>query len=200
MSEVDCSYRIYGLVQGVGFRPFVSELASKKGVSGYVRNDGGIVYARFIGDKEAVESILDRLLALKKKNRYLPGAVVDRIEKIELTEQIETALKETPPLFPGHAVVACQGVEGSYQQLACERLFKLPNIFYFASFGAVFSALAWVVFSFFFSLFISSSIYTTYYGSLAAIAVFMMWLYGCFYILLLGANLNHSLYFRNGSY
>lgn len=66
-------------------------------------------------------------------------------------------------------------------------------------FGAVFSALAWVVFSFFFSLFISSSIYTTYYGSLAAIAVFMMWLYGCFYILLLGANLNHSLYFRTGS-
>ena len=61
--------------------------------------------------------------------------------KSELTEQIETALKETPPLFPGHAVVACQGVEGSYQQLACERLFKLPNIFYFASFGAVFSAI-----------------------------------------------------------
>ena len=61
--------------------------------------------------------------------------------KSELTEQIETALQETPPLFPGNAIVACQGVEGSYQQLACERLFKLPNIFYFASFGAVFSAI-----------------------------------------------------------
>ena len=61
--------------------------------------------------------------------------------KSELAEQIETALRETPPLFPGHAVVACQGVEGSYQQLACDRLFKLPNIFYFASFGAVFSAI-----------------------------------------------------------
>ena len=61
--------------------------------------------------------------------------------KSELAEQIETALQETPPLFPGNAIVACQGVEGSYQQLACERLFKLPNIFYFASFGAVFSAI-----------------------------------------------------------
>ena len=61
--------------------------------------------------------------------------------KSELAEQIETALRETPPLFPGHAVVACQGVEGSYQQLACDRLFKLPNIFYFAPFGAVFSAI-----------------------------------------------------------
>lgn len=59
----------------------------------------------------------------------------------ELTEQIETALRETPQLFPGNATVACQGVEGSYQQMACERLFKLPNLFFFSSFGAVFSAI-----------------------------------------------------------
>lgn len=62
-------------------------------------------------------------------------------ERSELTEQIERALRETPPLFPGNASVACQGVEGSYQQLACERLFKLPNVFYFSNFGAVFSAI-----------------------------------------------------------
>ena len=59
----------------------------------------------------------------------------------ELTDQIEKALRETPPLFPGHASVACQGVEGSYQQMACERLFKQPNLFFFSSFGAVFSAI-----------------------------------------------------------
>ena len=59
----------------------------------------------------------------------------------ELTEQIGAAMRETPPLFPGSAAVACQGVEGSYQQMACERLFKLPNIFYFGNFGAVFSAI-----------------------------------------------------------
>ncbi|MCR5237215.1 MAG: YihY/virulence factor BrkB family protein [Lachnospiraceae bacterium] len=58
--------------------------------------------------------------------------------------------------------------------------------------GAVFTTVAWVVFSFFFSLFIGSSIYGTYYGSLAAVVIFMMWLYGCFYILLMGANLNLS--------
>ena len=59
--------------------------------------------------------------------------------------------------------------------------------------GAVFTTLAWVIFSFFFSIFISSSIYSTYYGSLASVVVFMMWLYGCFYILLIGANINHSM-------
>lgn len=63
--------------------------------------------------------------------------------------------------------------------------------------GAVFATIAWVIFSFFFSLFIGSSIYSTYYGSLAAIAVFMMWLYGCFYITLIGANINYSLYSDN---
>ena len=60
-------------------------------------------------------------------------------------------------------------------------------------FGALFAAVAWVVFSFFFSLFIDSSIYSTYYGSLATIVIFLMWLYGCFYILMIGANINHSL-------
>lgn len=59
--------------------------------------------------------------------------------------------------------------------------------------GAVFSTVACVIFSFFFSIFIGSSIYSTYYGSLAAVAVFMMWLYGCFYIMLIGAQINHSL-------
>ncbi len=59
--------------------------------------------------------------------------------------------------------------------------------------GAVFSILGWVIFSFIFSLFIGSSIYATYYGSLATIVIFLMWLYGCFYIILIGATINRSL-------
>lgn len=58
-----------------------------------------------------------------------------------LTEQISQAVQSTPPLFPENAVVACQGVEGAYSQLACERLFRLPNVLYFSSFEAVFSAI-----------------------------------------------------------
>ena len=37
--------------------------------------------------------------------------------------------------------MACQGVEGAYSQLACEKLFRLPSIFYFSNFDAVFSAI-----------------------------------------------------------
>lgn len=58
-----------------------------------------------------------------------------------LTEQIKSAIESTPPLFPGNATVACQGVEGAYSQIACDKLFKLPNIFYFSTFDAVFSAI-----------------------------------------------------------
>ena len=58
-----------------------------------------------------------------------------------LTEAIEKALTDTPQLFPESASVACQGVEGAYSQLACDRLFRRPNVFYFASFEAVFTAI-----------------------------------------------------------
>lgn len=58
-----------------------------------------------------------------------------------LTEQIQSAIENTPKLFPSKATVACQGVEGAYSQLACEKLFRLPGIFYFSNFDAVFSAI-----------------------------------------------------------
>lgn len=58
-----------------------------------------------------------------------------------LTEQIQAAIEHTPKLFPSNVTVACQGVEGAYAQLACDKLFKMPNIFYFSSFNAVFSAI-----------------------------------------------------------
>ena len=56
------------------------------------------------------------------------------------TRAIETALRDTPQLFPEKAIVACQGVEGAYSGIACEKLFLRPSIFYFSSFDAVFTA------------------------------------------------------------
>lgn len=57
------------------------------------------------------------------------------------TAAIEKALRETPQLFPESATVACQGVEGAYSGIACEKLFPRPGIFYFSTFDAVFSAI-----------------------------------------------------------
>ncbi len=42
--------------------------------------------------------------------------------------------------LPDHALVACQGTEGSYGQQACEKLFAYPDILYFERFDGVFRA------------------------------------------------------------
>ena len=59
----------------------------------------------------------------------------------ELYEKISQAIRETPALFPQEAMVACQGVEGAYSQLACEKIFKNPMIRYFETFDQVFNAI-----------------------------------------------------------
>jgi chorismate mutase/prephenate dehydratase len=59
----------------------------------------------------------------------------------ELKAKIEDAVKNTPPLFPESAVVACQGRHGAYSQLAANKLFASPNIMYFDTFENVFKAI-----------------------------------------------------------
>lgn len=60
--------------------------------------------------------------------------------------------------------------------------------------GAVFSAIGWNVFSFFFSIYVESFNGMSLYGSLSTIVIMMFWLYCCLYIFLIGANLNR--YFK----
>ncbi|MBQ7344439.1 MAG: bifunctional chorismate mutase/prephenate dehydratase [Oscillospiraceae bacterium] len=58
-----------------------------------------------------------------------------------LHEKISAAIEATPKLFPQAPMVACQGVEGAYSQLACEKIFKSPFIMYFKNFQGVFNAI-----------------------------------------------------------
>ena len=59
----------------------------------------------------------------------------------DLNKIISGAVEHTDRVFPQHALVACQGVEGAYSQIACDRLFADPNILYFTGFDGVFSAI-----------------------------------------------------------
>ena len=56
-------------------------------------------------------------------------------------KEISHAIENTDKLFPVSATVACQGVEGAFSQIACERIFKRPEIQYFKTFDSVFSAI-----------------------------------------------------------
>ena len=58
-----------------------------------------------------------------------------------LMQKIENAIENTAKLFPSTGNIACQGVEGAYSQLACDRLFDSPNIMYFTTFEGVFSSI-----------------------------------------------------------
>ena len=58
-----------------------------------------------------------------------------------LHDRIAKAIAQTPNLFPQAPMVACQGVEGAYAQIACEKIFKAPYIMYFKNFEGVFNAI-----------------------------------------------------------
>ncbi len=56
----------------------------------------------------------------------------------ELSEKIKNALEVTPRIFPQTGTVACQGIEGAYSQIACDKLFKDSDIKYVKTFEDVF--------------------------------------------------------------
>ena len=69
--------RVYGTVQGVGFRPFVYNLAIKYNLFGYVNNDNIGVNIEVSGEATNISSFLEDL-----KNNPPPLAVIEEI-KIE---------------------------------------------------------------------------------------------------------------------
>jgi hydrogenase maturation protein HypF len=66
--------RVEGVVQGVGFRPFVYSLATSLGLGGHVGNDVDGVFAEVEGSAEAVSEFLDRL-----RRQAPPLARIDRL-------------------------------------------------------------------------------------------------------------------------
>ncbi len=56
-----CTLRVTGVVQGVGFRPFVHRLALLHGLAGWVRNASGAVQIHVEGPADALDAFADRL-------------------------------------------------------------------------------------------------------------------------------------------
>ncbi len=65
---------VLGVVQGVGFRPFVVECARTLSIRGSVCNSGGVVRIEAYGTKEAMEELVHRLRSCAP-----PAARVDRV-------------------------------------------------------------------------------------------------------------------------
>jgi hydrogenase maturation protein HypF len=73
-SRVRRRVEVRGIVQGVGFRPFVYRLANELGLAGWVRNDGGGVTVEVEGTGAGVEDFVRRL-----RDDAPPLARVDRV-------------------------------------------------------------------------------------------------------------------------
>lgn len=74
---------VYGIVQGVGFRPFILKLARKFNICGYVKNLGGHVEIVAQADKEALDEFVRRLdsseYGKRSRWRVSPETGSDRI-------------------------------------------------------------------------------------------------------------------------
>ena len=55
---------VRGVVQGVGFRPFVFNLARGRGLTGWVRNEAAQVRIEVLGPAESVAEFLQALSAM----------------------------------------------------------------------------------------------------------------------------------------
>lgn len=73
---------VHGIVQGVGFRPFVYGLALRLGLAGFVRNDSAGVTIEVEGEPDALERFV---LALQAEAP--PLARIDRVERCTLPAQ-----------------------------------------------------------------------------------------------------------------
>lgn len=58
-----------------------------------------------------------------------------------LMQTINSAIENTEKVFPERTVVACQGTDGAFSQMAADKLFKHENVMFFSSFDAVFTAI-----------------------------------------------------------
>src|SRR4051812_7449279 len=95
--------RVEGVVQGVGFRPYVYRLASELGLSGHVFNDEHGVVVEVEADSDAVERFLERLPA-----EAPPLATVEHICPRELASTGEGgfAIIESPHAGEANALVS----------------------------------------------------------------------------------------------
>ena len=103
---------VRGIVQGVGFRPFVYRLAQRLALSGFVCNCAGTVVIEIEGDPSAIEQFQTTLLADPP-----PLARVDQLASLNLFTQGDTAFavaasdegergESTPRLEPGPVFIS----------------------------------------------------------------------------------------------
>lgn len=82
MSPVRLAVRVFGVVQGVGYRPFVHALATRLGLAGHVGNDVSGVFIEVEGAHETVEVFVAGL-----RTEAPPLAIVESVRSVSLAAE-----------------------------------------------------------------------------------------------------------------
>ena len=94
---------VEGIVQGVGFRPFVYRIATELELTGYVRNLGNVVEIIIQGSDDKIADFIYKL-----QNELPPIAKINNLETEELDEKEDYAdftIKESSDSFSGTSVI-----------------------------------------------------------------------------------------------
>lgn len=107
--KITWQIRIFGIVQGVGFRPFVSRTADALGITGDVCNKGSYVKVRAQGTKKALHAFLKAL-----ETQPPARAVILRILQEQIAEppafadfQIIESARESGDVFVSPDIAIC---------------------------------------------------------------------------------------------
>lgn len=93
-------FTVAGVVQGVGFRPFVHRLAGDLGLAGFVGNDSSAVVAEVQGDRARIDEFGRRL-----REQAPPLARVSAVSVIDVAVD--------PTCCPGFTIAASRTAQGS---------------------------------------------------------------------------------------
>jgi len=94
---------VEGIVQGVGFRPFVYRIATELELSGYVRNLGNVVEIIIQGSDDKIADFIFKL-----QNELPPIAKINNLKTEELSDDEKYAdftIKESSDSFSGTSVI-----------------------------------------------------------------------------------------------
>ncbi|HWT49588.1 MAG TPA: acylphosphatase, partial [Mycobacterium sp.] len=101
--DVRQHFTVTGVVQGVGFRPFVHRIASELGLTGFVGNDSGAVFVEVQGERARLNEFGRRLRA--------EAPPLARISAVSVAD-IPLDGTATTGCGPGFRIVASQSVAG----------------------------------------------------------------------------------------
>jgi len=78
--------QIWGLVQGVGMRPFIYKMAKKFNLVGFVKNQGASVVINISGEKSNIDNFINTLTNNPPNNAKVDRIQVNPIESLNYTD------------------------------------------------------------------------------------------------------------------